>query len=462
MKILMMAHGHPSLHKGGGEVAAYALHHLLQAQGHHSVFVGWGGAPQSPGGTVLAQHGLDDYLLYSQTEYFGFSLASTAVREGLQALIETVEPDIVHLHHYIHLGVELPALIKQIRPQTKVVLTLHEYLAICANNGQLLNTAGEVCAGYQPERCNRCFPTISSASFFMREIGLKSALGFVDAFVAPSQFLADQYLHWGIPPQRMHVVENPLPAPRAETSASAAPHVDSVETPVWRLGFFGQINFYKGLDVILDGVRLAAQAGTRVELSIYGSFSAVNGQDYIDRLKQTISTLPDTVTYHGPYQQADVHRLMTRCHWLVMGSRWYENSPVVIQEAIAAGLPMILPDHGGMKEKSDATTVLFQPGEASSLADALRNLTPAHYRAARKAAMARYVALPAARVEALTAVESIYNSLLPPEADGSGLAVVARVAPAPALKPARPSGSPTPAYRSANSERSVSNDEAHQ
>lgn len=426
MKILMMAHGHPSLHKGGGEVAAYALHHLLQAHGHDSVFVGWGGTSQSTGGTVLVQHGLNDYLLYSQTEHFGFSLTSTAVREALQALIETLQPDIVHLHHYIHLGVELPALVKQIRPQTKVVLTLHEYLAICANNGQLLTTAGEVCPGYQPERCSRCFPKVSPASFFMREIGLKSALGFVDVFISPSKFLAEQYERWGMPPKRMHVLENPLPALRTDIGDNPARRIDPVGTPVWRLGFFGQINFYKGLDIVLDGVRLALQGGAQIELVIYGSFSAVNGQDYIDRLKHTISTLPENVTYQGPYQQGDVHRLMERCDWLVMGSRWYENSPVVIQEAIAAGLPMILPDHGGMKEKADATTVLYQPGEASSLADALKNLTPAQHRVARKAAVARSLELPAERVAALRALESVYNNVLPVQAEASGQAEVAR------------------------------------
>lgn len=434
MKILMMAHGHPSLHKGGGEVAAYALHHLLQDQGHRSVFVGWGGGSPSTSGTVLVQHGLDDYLLYSQTEHFGFSLTSTAVREALQALIETLQPDIVHLHHYIHLGVELPALVKQIRPQTKVVLTLHEYLAICANNGQLLNTAGEVCPGYQPERCSRCFPKVSPATFFMREIGIKSALGFVDAFVSPSHFLADRYVSWGIPAQGMHVLENPLPAPRHVVDVNALTRTDSVAMPVWRLGFFGQINFYKGLDVILDGVRLAMQAGARVELAIFGSFSAVNGQDYIDRLKQTIASMSDNVTYFGPYQQGDVHRLMERCHWMVMGSRWYENSPVVIQEAIAAGVPMILPDHGGMKEKSDATTVLYQPGFASSLADALKNLTPAQYRVARKAALSRSAELPEERAAALLTLESVYLSVLPRHTDSSDQTDVDVAVPASAVK----------------------------
>jgi glycosyltransferase involved in cell wall biosynthesis len=121
-----------------------------------------------------------------------------------------------------------------------------------------------------------------------------------------------------------------------------------------------------------------------------------------------------------------------------MGSRWYENSPVVIQEAIAAGLPMILPDHGGMKEKSDASTVLYQPGAASSLADALRNLSPAQYRVIRKTALARRADLPAERAAALAAVESVYRSVTTLNAGGSGPTDAVGVVTAPAGKPARP------------------------
>ena len=37
--------------------------------------------------------------------------------------------------------------------------------------------------------------------------------------------------------------------------------------------------------------------------------------------------------------------------WVVMASRWLENSPVVIQEARACRRPLLVPDVGGMAEK---------------------------------------------------------------------------------------------------------------
>ena len=42
---------------------------------------------------------------------------------------------------------------------------------------------------------------------------------------------------------------------------------------------------------------------------------------------------------------------MAATDFVVMASRWWENSPVVIQEAYAAERPLVVPGLGGMAEK---------------------------------------------------------------------------------------------------------------
>jgi glycosyltransferase involved in cell wall biosynthesis len=376
MKIITIAHGHPSLHKGGGEVAAYSMHHMLREEGHQSVYVGWGGAAQSANGGSLTQVGEDDYMLYTTTEFFHFSSTSKNLRDALEALLNNYQPDAVHLHHYIHVGIEAAALIKQISPKTRVILTLHEYLAICANNGQLLNKAGDVCEGYKPERCNKCFPNTSPASFFMREVAIKSALSFVDHFISPSEFLAKQYVNWGIPIQRISAIENPLLFNGIDLNdRPKAPKAGQK----WKLGFFGQINYYKGLDIILKGIKLATSQGVEIEIGIHGTFSAVTGDEYITSLKELISSLGDKAKYHGAYKQNDVQTLMQQYHWVIMGSRWYENSPVVIQEAISSSTPMIVPNHGGMTEKVSTNGLMYEPGSPQSLSNMLTKLNEKIY-----------------------------------------------------------------------------------
>jgi glycosyltransferase involved in cell wall biosynthesis len=60
----------------------------------------------------------------------------------------------------------------------------------------------------------------------------------------------------------------------------------------------------------------------------------------------------------------------------VVPSVWLENSPFVIKEAFAAGLPVVASNLGGMAEMvSDGHNgLLFEPGDAADLRRALHRL----------------------------------------------------------------------------------------
>ena len=53
-------------------------------------------------------------------------------------LIRALKPTVVHTHHYAHFGLEYLRVIKQTDPSIRIVMTLHEYMAICRNNGQMV------------------------------------------------------------------------------------------------------------------------------------------------------------------------------------------------------------------------------------------------------------------------------------------------------------------------------------
>ena len=61
---------------------------------------------------------------------------------------------------------------------------------------------------------------------------------------------------------------------------------------------------------------------------------------------------------------------MAEIDWVVVPSRWWENSPLVIQEAFLHGRPVICSDIGGMAEKvTDGVNGLhFRAGDARGLA----------------------------------------------------------------------------------------------
>jgi glycosyltransferase involved in cell wall biosynthesis len=57
------------------------------------------------------------------------------------------------------------------------------------------------------------------------------------------------------------------------------------------------------------------------------------------------------VGVHGPYDESRVDMLMRSVDAVIVPSVWWENSPLVIQEAFRNGRPVICSDIGGMAEK---------------------------------------------------------------------------------------------------------------
>lgn len=67
---------------------------------------------------------------------------------------------------------------------------------------------------------------------------------------------------------------------------------------------------------------------------------------------------------------------MGEVDWIVMGSVWWENSPLVIQEAFKFGRPIITPDIGGMAEKVKPGKggLNYRARDAVSLADVIKRI----------------------------------------------------------------------------------------
>ena len=53
----------------------------------------------------------------------------------------------------------------------------------------------------------------------------------------------------------------------------------------------------------------------------------------------------------GPYRPEEQRAKLKEVDWVIVPSIWWENSPMVIQEAFTAGRPLIVSNIGGMAEK---------------------------------------------------------------------------------------------------------------
>lgn len=377
-RVLSVCHNHPRVRPGGAETYAHELHLALrEREGWDSVFVARSGRPHSPGGrphvtTALSPvSGTDDeYLLYPEGYDFDWLFGSIRhtkelYTRDLRELLLALRPDVVHFQHTLFLGYDAIREARETLPQAAIVYTLHEFLPICHHKGQMVRTRTHaLCAEESPSRCNECFPEISPQAFFLRKRFIQAQLRHVDLFLAPSAVLRDRFVEWGIRPERI-LLEDYGRRGLGDRRAGGRPE------PHDRLGYFGQLNPFKGVDVLLAAMRLSEVAGAaKPRLRVHGANLDLADRGYRARLEGLLEASGDRVEFAGPYVGDDLDGRMGDVDWVVVPSIWWENSPLVIQEAFARGRPVICSDVGGMAEKvNDGINGLhFERGDAESLA----------------------------------------------------------------------------------------------
>lgn len=378
MKVLVVAHGHPAFSIGGAEVASYNLFKGLgRLPGTTAHYLARVGPPVAPhrGTPFMSLRQAADETLYWADDYDWFLLGNRdldGLERHLERFLRDLAPDVVHLHHVLGFGAQSLLAVRRALGAVPLVLTLHEYLPICHHHGQMIKVrTGSLCGRASPAECAVCFPEIAPAAFLRREAFLKAMLARVDAFVSPSRFLIGRYAAWGLPEERLVLLENgleigevapprPLPGPGGRRN---------------RFAFFGQLNPFKGVKVLIEAVtRVPAEVwGPDSVLHVFGGNLEVQPPAFQDEVRRLIAAAGRRVRFMGPYKSAELPRLMREVDWVVVPSTWWENAPVVIQEAFLHGRPVIASDIGGMAEKvtNGIDGLHFRASSAESLVDRL-------------------------------------------------------------------------------------------
>jgi len=191
--------------------------------------------------------------------------------------------------------------------------------------------------------------------------------------VAPSHFLAQRYIDWGIPRERISIIEN---VSRAAVSSRPRPRHGERPSGALRVGFFGQISMLKGIQVVIEAAAiLQAEERSDIVLVIHGDHSNQPESFRAGFLSQ-VDAFGANIGFEGAYANGDVDMLMAEVDVVLVPSVWWENSPVVIQEAFRNGRPVICSDIGGMAEKvtHGETGLHFKAGSARALAGVLKAL----------------------------------------------------------------------------------------
>jgi glycosyltransferase involved in cell wall biosynthesis len=290
-----------------------------------------------------------------------------SVEEAFDRFLDEAQPDLVHFQHVMLLSYRLIAAAK--RRGLPVLLTLHDYWFICANS-QLIWPDARVCQGKALGlNCARCVlsarmqspmarvlrPPVA-ALLRIRDMLVRRAALKADQLIAPSRFLIRQYVEAGWPADRFVHLENGIDVERIRRYA----HHRSPDGRV-RFTYLGSLAWQKGVHVLVEAFR--GVAADEASLRIYGDPTVF--PEYAERLRAAAN--PANTSFEGSVPNEEVGRVLAETDVLVVPSLWYENSPVVIQEALAAGVPVIASRVGALPEKIGDEERLFAVGDVKGL-----------------------------------------------------------------------------------------------
>jgi glycosyltransferase involved in cell wall biosynthesis len=180
----------------------------------------------------------------------------------------------------------------------------------------------------------------------------------VSLFLAPSRFLREQFLAFGIPQDKISFSEcglPPLHVPAEVTERTAS-------SPVF--GYIGVVDPVKGVHLLVEA--FAPLSGA--ELRIYGG--EADYAPYPDRNRFLAQLRGSShIRMMGRYENHELGRILAEVDVVVVPSIWYENAPLVIREAFLARKPVITARFGGMQEwvQDEINGLLFQPRDVEDL-----------------------------------------------------------------------------------------------
>jgi glycosyltransferase involved in cell wall biosynthesis len=283
-------------------------------------------------------------------------LAGGEAPSGVTAAVERTGAEIVHAHN-INPLYGPKALSAAKRSGARVVMHLHNYRLVCAI--AVAYRDGEICT-----RCHgrnttpgvrlRCRGNLAEAAVYGAGIAAYQPAVFesVDEFVVPSQAAVVRLVDLGLPGDRMRVLRNFLMDEEFAASTSAGEGQYAL--------FAGRLAEEKGVDTIIEAARRSG-----VPLVIAGT-----GPD-AERLQTLAQGAP--VRFAGRLRPAELRDVRRRAAFAVVPSRWDEPCPYAVIEAMAAGLPTLVSDVGGLPEMSGWDSAL-PPRDTDRWAEAMTEL----------------------------------------------------------------------------------------
>ena len=341
------------LRENGHEVVHFAMKHPKNLPSPHSGYFS---------SEIDFPSLLESGSLASACRVLTKSIYNGEARKKIARLADETKPDIAHFHN-IH-GHLTTSIIEPLRKRgIPIVWTCHDFRLACPNTSFL--SRGEVCERCLPARywhapLQRCkkgsFPASVVAmlsSYWDRMTGVPRR---VDRFITPSRFLRSKLIEGRIDGDKIKAIPN---FTDFEIQADAEEGDYFIYT--------GRLLHEKGIDILI-----------RAAGSLEGARLLLVGEGPVEEeLKEEAEKYGNgRVEFTGFLSGEDFERTVAGARFIVLPSRWYENLPFSIMEAMAAGKPVVATDIGGIPEMVDdgETGLLFPIGDEDALRGCLARM----------------------------------------------------------------------------------------
>ncbi len=410
MKIALFVHCFLPKHFYGTEVYTYQVARSLRERGYDVAVITANFQDEPPLEKLVTYYEYDGLPVYciDKTKLHYKSIKDTYYQEEMSEVLRDIlvelKPDLVHVTHLMNHTAILLDVISELKIPTLATLT--DFFGICYTS-QLQAADSSLCHGPNLNRTNciacrlRDISKFTNGNWFYRlpakhpwsmfsaailhhiwrhprfkdtEIettvrDIKDRPGILGslyanyrAVIAPTRFLADAYAANGLSVP-IHVSHFGV-----DTSRAPKPHRNS-SYPV-KLAFIGQIYPHKGADILINAFSRLPSGSA--ELSVYGKED--QSPEYTERLKRMAEG--QAIQFKGTFPQSEIDTVLKDVDFLVIPSRWYENSPLVLLNALSSHTPVIVSNVAGMTEfvEDGKNGYVFERGSVDDLERVLRRI----------------------------------------------------------------------------------------
>jgi glycosyltransferase involved in cell wall biosynthesis len=354
---------------GGAEVYMHLLADELRSRGHEvAIFAGSSERP------------LDEPLVRTvkREEYTPSALVrDPEVQDAFTSFARAFRPDLIHVHNMFAFPTDFVDSLSSLG--VPVVQSVHDFNQLCPNSWNVWGD-GTVCEGGPGAKCfeHSCgdnYP-FDARKVLTGRLRYQAVPKSFDAFLCPSQFLADKLTAHGYP----HAEGLPLWVDVDGLGGEPSDEELASERDPNRVVFIGRLVKEKGVRYLVEAVPHLRKLVPDSIVSIVGGGPE---EEALHELGRKVAP-GGGLEFVGrvPHEQVRRYFLTAACQ--ALPSIWCENSPVSCYESYLLGLPMVASRIAGLPAmvREGETGLLAEPRNPVDLAEKLaRVLTDDELRA---------------------------------------------------------------------------------